>query len=103
LITPDLKHTQKQLIKYSLGRLGKTHKSNKMAQVIAKFKCNSVLNYEGSKTATLNAVCSTSDENKDFTKYTPNGRLEISIMNDAVASSFFEPGKEYYLDFTQAE
>lgn len=74
-----------------------------MAQVRAKFKCNSVVNYEGSKTATLNAVCSTSDENKDFTKYTPNGKLEISIMNDAVASSFFEPGQEYYLDFTKAE
>lgn len=61
------------------------------------------MNYEGSKTANLNAVCSTSDENKDFTRFTPNGSLEISIMNDAPASSFFELGKEYYLDFTLAE
>jgi hypothetical protein len=68
----------------------------------AKFKCNSIINYEGSKTANLNAVYGTSEENKDFTKFTPSGKLEISIMNDAPASTFFEVGSEYYLDFKKA-
>lgn len=70
--------------------------------VRAKFKCSSVENFEGSKTAKLNAVYGTSEENNDFTKFTPNGNLSISITNEAPADGFFEPGKSYYLDFNEA-
>lgn len=50
----------------------------------------------------LEAVTDGSEENKSFWKYTPSGRLEMSIDNpDAV--EHFEVGKEYYLDFTLAE
>lgn len=69
----------------------------------AKFKCNSITNFEGSKSAKLNAVYSSTGENADFTKYTPNGELTIMIMNEAPASLYFEVGKEYYLVFTKAE
>lgn len=68
----------------------------------AKFKCNSITNYENSKTAKLNAVYGTSEENKDFTKLTPSGNLDIMIMNEAPASTFFEVGSKYFLDFTKA-
>lgn len=70
--------------------------------VKAKFKCDSVTNYEHSKEANLSAVTS-GEGNSDFTQYTPNGRLSITIFNDAVASQYFEPGKEYFLTFEKSE
>jgi len=69
----------------------------------AKFQCESITHYQGSKTAKLRAVYGTSEENKDFTKYTPNGELSIAITNDAPADGFFEIGKNYYLDFSPVE
>jgi len=42
-----------------------------------------------------------SSENKVFTKYTPSGELKMSITVPETAA-FFEPGQEYYLDFTKA-
>ena len=71
--------------------------------VRAKFKCTSVTNYESSKGIELSAVISGSEENKSFSKYTPSGHLRIGIDNDAPASNFFTPGKEYYIDFQEAE
>jgi hypothetical protein len=69
----------------------------------AKFKCNSVTTYEsGSITAVLYPVIEGSEENKIFWKYTPNGSVELQI-NNPNAVGFFQPNKEYYLDFTVAE
>jgi hypothetical protein len=42
------------------------------------------------------------EENKRFWKWTPSGSLAMTITNPE-ASSFFEVGKEYYLDFTPAD
>lgn len=70
-------------------------------KVRAKFVCESVTNFEGSKTAKLRAVYGTEEENSDFTKYTPNGSIEISITDDAPAANVFGPGKNYYVDFTE--
>ena len=48
------------------------------------------------------AVTDGSEENKSFWKYTPSGKLEMSIDNlDAVKQ--FEVGSDYYLDFVLAE
>jgi hypothetical protein len=47
-------------------------------------------------------VISGSDENKEFYKWTPSGRVELGTINDKVAASF-EVGKEYYIGFTPAE
>jgi hypothetical protein len=74
-----------------------------MKTVRAKFNCNSVENFSHGKTAKLNAVYGNEGENKDFTDSTPSGTLEIGINGDVPAADFFEPGKEYYLDFTLAE
>lgn len=71
--------------------------------VKAKFKCNSVENFEYGKRAKLSAVYGTEGENKDFTTATPSGQLEISISKDVPAAEFFEPGKDYYLTFEKAE
>jgi hypothetical protein len=40
-------------------------------------------------------------ENQRFHKYTPSGRLEITIDNPS-AAEYFQLGKQYYLDFTEA-
>lgn len=74
--------------------------------VRAKFLCNSVEKtkaWQGVKVPFLfNAkflpVCSGSEENKKFFESTPSGKIEINSVGD-----FFEPGKEYYIDFTPAD
>jgi hypothetical protein len=43
-----------------------------------------------------------SDENKLFWTYTPSGNLDMSVVNKEAADKF-EVGKEYYVDFTQAD
>lgn len=40
--------------------------------------------------------------NKDWSKYTPQGELKMTITNPGAIEQF-ELGKEYYLDFTPAE
>jgi hypothetical protein len=39
--------------------------------------------------------------NKDFTDYTPSASIEMMISKDAPAKEFFEPGKLYFVDFTE--
>lgn len=74
-----------------------------MSTVRAKFVCESVTNFEHSKSVQLRAVTSGSEENKSFSKYTPIGNITIGIDNETDAADLFEPGKEYYLDFSKAE
>ena len=69
----------------------------------AKFKCDSVMNYFGASEATLSAVTNDDDkENQEFNEFTPSGTLTIHIDKKG-AMNYFVPGKEYYLDFTEAE
>lgn len=74
-----------------------------MSTVRAKFVCNSVENYQYGKKAKLSAVYGKEGENHDFAKATPSGQLEIWIDNEVPASTFFEPGKSYYLTFEEAQ
>lgn len=74
--------------------------------VRAKFLCNSVTKikaWPGVKipflfNAEFSPVCNTNEENKKFFESTPAGKIEIKSVGD-----LFEPGKEYYIDFTVAE
>lgn len=70
-----------------------------------KFQCVSVRKYKGwSGTPPFvyeyefQAVTGNSEENKLFFASTPSGSLKIG----AVREDIFEPGHEYYLDFTIA-
>lgn len=47
-------------------------------------------------------VTSGSDENKEFYKWTPSGKIELGTLNESAAKAF-EIGKEYYVDFNCAE
>lgn len=80
-----------------------------MATTRAKFRCNT----ENTKIWNRQIVGGTSreyeftavydngtPENARYAKATPVGRLTISVDNPAV---MFEPGKDYYLDFTPAD
>ena len=74
-----------------------------VTQVRAKFKCSRVTVHEGGyREITLNAVFGTAGENKDFADATPSGTVTIGISPGRPAGPFFAPGKEYYLDFTEA-
>ena len=75
-----------------------------MKKVRAKFACNAVEEYgNGTKTVKMNAVYSGKGENAQFAHATPSGNLSIMIESQTEAIDFFKPGKEYYLDFTEAE
>lgn len=69
----------------------------------AKFRCNFVRDHGDNKYVELSVVYSRVDgsENKDFTKATPSGKIEMQIDNPA-ASVQFKPGDFYYVDFTPA-
>jgi len=68
----------------------------------AKFVCNVVHDFGHNKTVELFPVTSGSEENKSFNKYTPGGKLELSITEETPAYNFFQPGKEYLMDITEA-
>lgn len=77
--------------------------------VRAKFRCASIEDFGGnSKKVKLHAVYPTDaeraeqSENDRFNKATPSGEVWMTIDNPA-ASIQFEPGRSYYLDFSEAE
>lgn len=54
------------------------------------------------RTVKLVAVADGSEENKKFFRWTPNGRIEMGVLNPAAWENL-ELGKSYYVDFTEAE
>jgi len=73
-----------------------------MNTVRAKFQCQVVHDFGKSKQAELFAVHDNGGENASFAKHTPGGSLSINIDEGTEAIDFFQPGKFYYLDFTEA-
>lgn len=69
--------------------------------VRAKFRCNSITEFEHGKQVKLNAVYGNGKENESWSKATPSGALEMTITNPE-AYKQFEVGKEYFLDFAPA-
>jgi hypothetical protein len=69
----------------------------------AKFHLYSKTEYSGNNgqtAVTFQAVTSGSPENDSFFKWTPSGKLEMTIRKEVADQ--FEVGKEYYLDFSPA-
>ena len=48
----------------------------------------------------LNVVCR-GEDNKEWAAYTPSGSITMTILNES-AFGQFEPGDEYFVDFTPA-
>lgn len=65
----------------------------------AKFRCHSLQKAEDGASCfvRLSAVTTGSVENEEWSKYTPDGHLNLHITNPAVFDQF-EQGREYYLD-----
>ena len=72
--------------------------------VRAKFRCTSITIFEGeSREYSFSPVYGKDGSaNADWSKWTPNGSLKMTINNPACFDKF-ETGQEYYLDFTPAE
>lgn len=70
--------------------------------VRAKFKVDSVTTNEHGGSVKLTPVTSGSQENESFFKWTPWGQIEIGTIN-ADALGQFQPGDQFYVDFTKSE
>lgn len=66
----------------------------------AKFTCESIQLFSGGETVSLRAA--TGPGNESWSKWTPAGSLAITI-NNPDACGKFKPGKNYYIDFSEAE
>ncbi len=66
----------------------------------AKFYVYSKTEFADVWQVVLQAVTKTSPENETFWKYTPSGKIEMSIRKEA--GDLFEVGKEYYIDISPA-
>jgi len=71
-----------------------------MINTTAKFKCQSVTQTENGTSVILEPVTQGSLENESFFRWTPWGKIEMGTINPDVE---FIPGKEYYVDFTEAK
>jgi len=69
--------------------------------VRAKFQVDSVEHTVGGATVKMTPVINGSDENKQFYKWTPSGSITLATVNPEAAKQF-EPGKQFYVDFTPA-
>ena len=71
--------------------------------VRAKFRLENVTSvetkYNKQYTYTFYPVTTGSEENKKFWEYTPAGSL---VIQTTTKLEYFIPGKEYYLDFSEA-
>lgn len=73
--------------------------------VRAKFVVQSITRLHGTPATniTLFPQCDNGiEENARFARYTPSGKVELTVDNPP-AQEFFELGKAYYLDFSKAE
>lgn len=88
------------------ARIEEIVKPAKAGNVRAKFRCGSVERFgpaedAGSRTYRFSASYDDSiPEDRRYARYTPSGSLSITVDNPNVV---FEPGRQYYLDFTPAE
>lgn len=82
--------------------------SSKLNAVIAKMNCNSVETLRWNVTqkpqhkVRFGAVCGDNGEDKTFSDATPSGEVWLNISDGRPALDFFQPGKRYYVTFTEA-
>lgn len=67
--------------------------------VRAKFRVTQVTKTESGEKVELAPVTGGSPENEKFFKWTPSGKIEMGIVNPEIKE--FNPGDEFYVDFTK--
>ena len=74
--------------------------------VVAKMQCNAVdterFTHGQQHKVRLGAIYGKEGENKDFADATPCGECWMQISEGRPALDFFQPGKRYYVTFTEA-
>lgn len=77
--------------------------------VVCKMQCHAIDSSKYGSTpnavshkVNLGAVYGKEGENKDFADATPSGQCWMQISAGRPALEFFEPGKKYYVTFTEA-
>lgn len=76
--------------------------------VRAKFKCTEIKHVATQSPndvlamLTFIPVYGDGKDNKEWSKYTPSGKLEMTVTNPSAIDKF-EIGKDYYLDFKPVE
>ena len=71
--------------------------------VRAKMRVQSIEKfYKGAETVKLWCVTGGTPEDNAFAKATPQGDARLVIENETL-HGFFQPGDEFYVDFTKAE
>ncbi|NVM77483.1 hypothetical protein FHW83_003301 [Duganella sp. SG902] len=80
-----------------------------MTTMRAKMQLSSVENFITSERLSLRAVCESggnpvdwSDEDDNFTRWTPSAELTVTVNNPALLGKF-KAGDQFYVDFTPAE
>jgi len=66
-----------------------------------KVKLVKITRNESGYELTYEPVTTGSAENEKFFKYTPYGSITLGTINEKVVRDL-EPGKEYYVEFTEA-
>ena len=69
----------------------------------AKFKVQSVTQFEGSQLISAQPAIPGSEENKSFSRWTPSGKLEMIIIEGTGAFNALKPGQEFYMEITPIE
>lgn len=75
-----------------------------MSNITAKFRCKSVTRFDGApilENVLLEPVLGDNGENKQWSQWTPCGKLEMSISNPA-AQGQIQAGQEYLITITPA-
>jgi len=70
--------------------------------VRAKFKVDERAETTSGGKVTLSPVTSGSEENKNFFRWTPWGKLDMGTINEEAIKEFV-PGREFFIDFTPAD
>lgn len=79
-----------------------------LAAVRAKMTCNAVETRRWSPhqkpthKVEFGAICGDDGEDKLFSDATPGGACWLNISDGRPAANFFQPGKRYYVTFTEA-
>ena len=70
-----------------------------MPKVRCKMKCSQTGHKDdGTHSVEMYPVTGGSEENEQFFKWTPGGKLELCVLN----RQYFEAGKEYYIDIEES-
>ncbi len=70
--------------------------------VHARFRCDSVLQCENQATVCLQPVTKNNQGNEEWSKWTPNGSISLTVTVQETAKAFV-PGKIYAITFESLE